>query len=90
MYSAQTSSSNIISEEISNMCLETSTKSVRCTRANKQTSKKINTSTKRSNSVTDSEHKSKKKKIEKPSPSNVGRKTNTNNNVCFINYYVKQ
>jgi len=72
------------------MCLETSTKSIRCTRANKQTNKKLNaTSTKilkRSNSVTDYEHKSKKKKIEKPSPSNVERKTNTNNNVCFINY----
>ncbi|XP_022170985.1 BRCA1-associated RING domain protein 1-like isoform X1 [Myzus persicae] len=93
LYSAQTSSSNIISEEISNMCLETSTKSVRCTRANKQTSKKINTSTKRSNSVTDSEHKSKKKKIEKPSPSNVGRKTNTNNNkisVKVLNESIKQ
>jgi len=38
---------------------------------------------KRTNSGTDSEHKSKKKKIGKPSHSNAERKTNTNNNVCF-------
>jgi len=86
LYSAQTSS-NVIGEKISNICLETSSNTIRSTRTNKQANNKLDkTSTKllkRSNSVTDSEHKSKKKKIEKPSPSIVEGKTNTNNNVCF-------
>jgi len=86
LYPAQTSSS-VIGDKISNMCLETSSKSIRSTRSNKQANKNLDkTSTKllkRSNSVIDSEHKSKKKKIEKPSPSIAERKTNTNNNVSF-------
>ncbi|CAI6366935.1 unnamed protein product [Macrosiphum euphorbiae] len=96
LYPAQTSSS-VIGDKISNMCLETSSKPIRSTRSNKQTNKKLDkTSTKllkRSNSVTDSEHKSKKKKIEKPSPSIAERKTNTNNNknsVKALNESIKQ
>lgn len=84
--SAQTSFDTIIDEEIPNLCLKTSSTTARYTRGNKQTSKNLNkTSTtplKRSNSVINSEHSSKKKKIEKPS-SNVERKTTTNNDVCF-------
>ncbi|XP_060865629.1 BRCA1-associated RING domain protein 1-like [Metopolophium dirhodum] len=96
LYPAQTSSS-VIDEKISNMCLEISSKSIRSTRSNKQANNKLDkTSTKllkRSNSVTDSEHKSKKKKIEKPSSSIAERKTNTNNNknsVKALNESIKQ
>ncbi|KAL4141790.1 hypothetical protein QTP88_004360 [Uroleucon formosanum] len=88
LYSAQTSSS-VIGEKISNMCLETPSKSISSTQTNKQANNKSDKTTtkllKRSNSVTDSEHKSKKKKIEKPSPSIAERKTNTNNNKNSVN-----
>ncbi|XP_029347178.1 BRCA1-associated RING domain protein 1 isoform X2 [Acyrthosiphon pisum] len=96
LYPAQASSS-VIGEKISNMCLETSSKSIRSTRSNKQAHNKLDKAStkllKRSNSVTDSEHKSKKKKIEKPSPSVAERKTNTNNNknsVKALNESIKQ
>lgn len=95
LYLAQTSSISI-DEEISNMCLKTSS-NIRCTRFNKQSNKQLDKISiklsKRSNSVTDSEHCSKKKKIEKPCPSNIEKKTNSNNNknlVKALNESIKQ